>query len=981
MNQQKEFFNNILNWRKCSLLFIRMYIIFDLLLFSTFCFASNSVTATKDASGTTPATFSITYAQEIEWIANYTGSGNQGNDFYLHTSSTNLVEIELSQSLSSGNNVGTHYLTPGNYSISIDYFGMGPGSYTIIYNRTASIGASPTSYDFGSIDEGLVSSYKTFTISSTGDLPVKITSIVSNDPAHFEITSVPTNQVVPPNRTFQVRYKAGTTAGSFGTNISISGVKESDNTPVPSVTMSVSGQTIPLEPDISCTGGNCGTANYLGQADYTLNEIKTFNYSFQNDGNKSLVITSINLANDSPLNPFSFASSPSTSPLSPGSSRTVSIRFAPSSSGGEATYCGHLIIQTDDPDEPIKMCYFDAKAHHPEPKMVVSPLILDYGEVELGFAFEKKFTVTNNGDATLNISITNSTPANLSQNIVHWSNVTTSMNIAASINGNGGKREFVWTYEPQDISGTGSHTIILQISGNDPTNLTDEVTLTGKGIPPVPIDAVLVLDRSGSMSMTAGSRTKIEALQKAASCFTNLLRQTIPNNATSDRIGLVRYNHNNDVYLSLGYVSDPNHLTTADSKLNNNALQDVSNGLKPDGFTGIGGAMQTAAGMFTLPTLGRKHVMVVMTDGIENRDPRINTVYPGIMQNNPDLRIYSVGLGDVHESAKLQQITNVTNGYHQVSGFLSDAQLYDLEIFYFKIFANATGLQLVVDPTVPVPLTGTAPTIVASAYITSSDRSAVFLVLDEEYLRQFYNLELIDPNGQLILLGTPVGGVPVHRLQKYNYTIYKIVFPDPGLSQLYVGNWDLRLTPNGKYDTTKVKTDLKSHITVATGYINPMQGIVPVGFVAAVSSDYKMQVNAISSNFQPGASIKLLVTLTDRGSPLNEATVKVEITTPIGNQHFLNLSLDGNGVWSGNFVATFEAGSYKFLFKSVGKNNRGEMTTREDSRFVTLTLPEREKPEDSCIPCNLLWLFWIILFILLIIFIIRCCSRKYFIKQ
>src|SRR5437588_1408733 len=112
--------------------------------------ASSSVSATKDCSlgppcTATPASFSISTNQTITWEANYLGSGTQGRGFYIHhTSNTILDEIALSTSLASGFNTGTRFLTPGSYDISINYFGMGPGSYTITFNQTASVGISPT---------------------------------------------------------------------------------------------------------------------------------------------------------------------------------------------------------------------------------------------------------------------------------------------------------------------------------------------------------------------------------------------------------------------------------------------------------------------------------------------------------------------------------------------------------------------------------------------------------------------------------------------------------------------------------------------------------------------------------------------------------------------------------------------------------------------------------------------------------------------
>lgn len=68
--------------------------------------AADVVTATKSSTSTTPASFSIATNQIVGWEAKYSGSGTEGNDFYLHHSGSLPVnEIPLSTNLSSGFNL------------------------------------------------------------------------------------------------------------------------------------------------------------------------------------------------------------------------------------------------------------------------------------------------------------------------------------------------------------------------------------------------------------------------------------------------------------------------------------------------------------------------------------------------------------------------------------------------------------------------------------------------------------------------------------------------------------------------------------------------------------------------------------------------------------------------------------------------------------------------------------------------------------
>jgi hypothetical protein len=375
--------------------------------------------------------------------------------------------------------------------------------------------------------------------------------------------------------------------------------------------------------------------------------------------------------------------------------------------------------------------------------------------------------------------------------------------------------------------------------------------------------------------------------------------------------------------------------------------------------------------------------MVVLTDGIENQPPNILDVVGPVRSADPDLKMYSIGLGNQIEADKLQAITNITNGFHQVTDDLSGTSRFDLETFYFKIFSNANAMDLVVDPTSVIGLNGTAPVIVSTAHITSSDRSATFLVLDEPALRAFYNLELVDPHGQVMVLGSTIGGIAVQQTKRYDYAIYRVIFPDASQAPAYVGDWVLRLTPNGNRNPTGAAT----HIQKGPDFFSANGGFVPVGFVAAVKSDYHMDVAVLPSNYLPGADVKITATLTDRGWPSVKGNVLVDVKTPSGTQFTGIVLYDdgthgdavaGDGIWTNHFAQTAESGSYRFFFHAIGRNDRGELAPREATRYATLMQPSKDPPSKPCVPCRLLWLFWLValaLLIGLIWLILRCCAK------
>ncbi len=591
------------------------------------------------------------------------------------------------------------------------------------------------------------------------------------------------------------------------------------------------------------------------------------------------------------------------------------------------------------------------------PEMRLEHSTLDYRQVELGFAFTKAIVVHNDGYAPLVVSVSSSDvfpPGELE----HWPIPIDVTNVAVPI----GEEPLILTqdYEPK---AEGAHSIQFTVSGSDPVLPSAGVTLFGQGILPIPIDSVLVLDRSGSMNETAGERRKIDAMRDAVDLYAHLLRKNGGDSGTGDKLGFVKYNHADQIYLELDFVDDPNitgsHMEAAEEKLEDAALDDSAR-LLPQGATGIGGAMETAAGMLVGSSDDRKHVMVVLTDGLENQDPLINQVTGPIQMADDKLSMYSVGVGENIEPDKLQSITNAGDyGYHQISDNLSGVSLFELETFYFKIFSNATGMDLVVDPTVGVPIQGKQSIVVDTARVTSSDRKVTFLVLDSPILREFYDLEIVAPNGQVVGPGTTSGGIDVQHLQRYTYAIYKVILPTAEAHPEFFGNWILRLTSLGTWDPKKIKHSHDSRrMPLSFVAQNPEMGLAPVGFTAAVASNFHMESKVLPSNYLPGATVRLTAQMTDKGWPTPQGRIMVEVTTPDGNSSQVRLHDDGthrdqvpqDATWTGEFINTGGSGSYRFRFRGQGRNSQGESVPREATHYVTLMRPTK-KPTSGILKC------------------------------
>ncbi|MFN0031570.1 MAG: choice-of-anchor D domain-containing protein [Flavobacteriales bacterium] len=958
--------------------------------------ASSFHTATKSGCFIAPCeitgtgSFSVATNQTVKWTATWTDVAPHGNDFYLSTSGPNMADILIDGNLS-GFHSGEFFLNAGNYFIAINTAVMGEGSYTIEFNRQADCSLSPSSHDFGDRLAGSAAVSFDFDITLAGDLlDVEIGSITSSD-GHFTIsggTGTTLHNPSPFGTTFTVTFTPGSTAGDFAATITIDTPTIDGQNP-PNKTVSVTGTTVPLEPDIACVSqGSTPTVDWFGAGPtVSLN----FTKSFENEGNQTLNITSITLI-DNAGGRFTLNGAASTAPLAAGGTRGVNLTLTvPRVAASEGTYSGTLRIVSDSPGEETLDCNFSARAHHPEPEMVVEILpdagmTANYREVELGFTFTKAIKIRNTGDAPLTLTVDRLDPADADW--PQWSEVNEPNNVTVAA---GGETILLQRFKPL---ANGTYTVQMTCHGTGGGGTYDEtetVTLTGSGISPVPIHTALVLDRSGSMADIVGPRSKIDGLQKAARLYYDLLRPN-PGDNTGDHIAMVKYSSSAaDYFVPMQQKSAAIDATVFDL-LSEAATSDNAR-LQPDGGTCISCGLLRGADQLLASPDTVKEVLIVMTDGLETAGANItDQMLSDVQTANPEIMMYSLGLGNDIDEQLLQKITNQGDGgFHQVSESLLGTDHFALEEFYFKIYATATGADLIVDPTESINIASGNPVEVNHADVISSDRYAIFMVLDDPALAQYYTLQFIDPHGSLLDPTSSIGGIPIQMHQRDGHTVYKIIFPDASQSHIYVGRWKLVLVPNGKWKPEKHPRENKAfdNYLVDGEWIFPHQGDIPIGFGAAVKSDLNMIVNVTANHTQPGADVLLTATLVDRGWPTG-GSIDVAATKP--NQATTSMILydDGShgdtqandGVYTNHYNQTALQGSYKFFFNGKVLNDRGEIGQRQATRYVSLFAPDppgggggdRPGGGDNCFPC---WLYWVMLLLLLIILwlIIRCCKR------
>ena len=232
-----------------------------------------------------------------------------------------------------------------------------------------------------------------------------------------------------------------------------------------------------------------------------------------------------------------------------------------------------------------------------------------------------------------------------------------------------------------------------------------------------PVDALLVLDKSGSMaSSTTGSdpEPKIQALQEAVHDFVTAwddTRRFVDASAPpNDQIGAVLFDSTAVPWTDGGLSSGLNTFAGADTKILSNVNPATCTAtscgqLVPGTSTSIGAGLLQADGDFVpVASDGNRHVMLLMSDGIQNFDPIVRAFDPGAPTNctpaTPTaVATYTSGNCAAatvlpHESSSAYQIHAVTVGTGvAVSAAINQAIAQASGGFYINTEDNANELK------------------------------------------------------------------------------------------------------------------------------------------------------------------------------------------------------------------------------------------------------------------------------------------------
>ena len=165
------------------------------------------------------------------------------------------------------------------------------------------------------------------------------------------------------------------------------------------------------------------------------------------------------------------------------------------------------------------------------------------------------------------------------------------------------------------------------------------------------VDLVLVLDKSGSMNCLGNNKgdTKIEIAKKAIYSIVESLKEI---NNPRNRLALISFDKN---------VITEVHLTD-----NYDLIQKRASRIEVGGYTSIGGGLKAAAYEIRKNKQGndndKKHVIVLISDGEENKPPLVKDV---VSEVSDDVTVYTVGIGKLN-------INNIVDSYCRENSTLDE---------------------------------------------------------------------------------------------------------------------------------------------------------------------------------------------------------------------------------------------------------------------------------------------------------------------
>ncbi|SHF34474.1 LPXTG-motif cell wall anchor domain-containing protein [Trichococcus flocculiformis] len=237
---------------------------------------------------------------------------------------------------------------------------------------------------------------------------------------------------------------------------------------------------------------------------------------------------------------------------------------------------------------------------------------------------------------------------------------------------------------------------------------TYEVTLTITGIPPLkPVDVVLVLDRSGSMSESAGRYSRLYYAKQAAINFAGLVL-TGPNAIPGSQVAVVSFSGPQTV---TGDGIQSNATENLGFSTNMTLITNTINGLNASGGTNTQAGFNQAGTTLNGANADSNKVVIMFTDGIPTAsngnqygpsEPTVHNVhtigaYTAGQALHPRARVFTIGLlQNIPTNVRTLAIDTLTKA--QNAGFYEAPSAQDLQTIFASISQqlNYSALNAVV---------------------------------------------------------------------------------------------------------------------------------------------------------------------------------------------------------------------------------------------------------------------------------------------
>jgi hypothetical protein len=245
----------------------------------------------------------------------------------------------------------------------------------------STLSANPGSFNFGSIQVGS-SSTQTITLTNSGSTSVTLSSIAPAG-SGFSVSGITTGQQIAAGgtATFSTKFAPGTAGAASGT---VSIASTATNSPL---VIALSGT--------GTQGALIANPSAINFGSILAGATATTNVTLTNSGTANL---SISAASASGTGFSMSALSPQT--LAPGGTATFGVTFGPTSAGNAT---GSISVASTAPGSPL-VIGLSGVGTAAQAQLGISPSSLAFGNVNVGSNASQTVTLTNSGNATLNVT-------------------------------------------------------------------------------------------------------------------------------------------------------------------------------------------------------------------------------------------------------------------------------------------------------------------------------------------------------------------------------------------------------------------------------------------------------------------------------------------------------------------------------------------------------------------------------------------------